>query len=294
MGAKHIWFDGQILMWEEAHISAMTHSLHYGSTVFEGIRVYEGVPFKLREHHERLCNSAKLMGYTIPYSAEQLDKATEQLIEKEQIKYGYIRSFAWRGSETMLIDGEGCKIHTAIGAWDSFNTRNENARNDIRNAGALVGISKWRKPPAQCYPFAAKAAGCYMMPTLIKNEAKANGYDDALVLDSQGFITEGTVANFFIIKGDRLLTPIADCFLNGITRQVVMQIAPTIGLKAEEVRLKVEDLAADAAFFTGTAVGIMPIREIVSQGDNYNYDINNKYLINLSEEYHKLCFSKEG
>ncbi|KIE04438.1 putative branched-chain-amino-acid aminotransferase [Candidatus Jidaibacter acanthamoeba] len=280
-----IWFDGDFVEWKDAKIHILTHGLHYGCTVFEGIRVYNYKPFKLREHQQRLINSAKLVGYNLPFTLEELELAAINVVKKQNIKDGYLRPVAWLGSETMLISGNNCKVHTAIAGWETF----EQSRTTIRERGARVVISNWIKPPADCTPFKSKASGIYMIATMVKNEATAKGFDDALMLDINQNITEATTSNFFIITGNKLLTPIPDCFLNGITRQTVIEIAKTNGMEVIEKYIKIEDLnEAEAAFFTGTAIEIMPIGQIAATKATYGFDIKNHKLKLLMEAYSKL------
>ncbi len=281
----YIWVNGEFVEWGNAKIHILTHGLHYGCAVFEGIRVYNYKPFKLHEHQQRLINSAKLLDYTIPYSLRELEVAALEVIKKQNIKNGYLRPVAWLGSETMLISGNNCKVHTAIAGWETF----EQKRAAIREVGAKVEISNWRKPPVGCVQHASKASGIYMMATMIKNGASNRGFDDALMLDIYDNITEATTSNFFMISEGKLITPLPDCFLNGITRQTIIMLAREQGIKVIEKYIKLEELKyADAAFFTGTAIEIMPIRAIDVNNKLYEFDIKNPILTLLTELYSKL------
>lgn len=281
-----IWINGVFVEWKEAKIHVLTHSLHYGCAVFEGVRVYNYKPFKLREHQLRLLNSAKLVGYQIPFSLEELEAAAMEVIKKQDIKDGYLRPIAWLGSETMLISANNCKVHVAIAGWETF----EQTRMSIRERGANVEVSSWIKPPAGCVPYASKASGIYMIATMVKNEATKRGYDDALMLDINKNITEATTSNFFVISGNSLITPTPDCFLNGITRQTVMEIAKNNGMEVIEKCIKVNELKdAEAAFFTGTAIEIMPIKQISYNKRTYQFDIQNNQLKLLMQLYSNLA-----
>lgn len=279
-----LWFDGQSLDWQRAQIHVLTHGLHYGSSVFEGVRIYEGKPFKLVDHLERLHYSANCIGFEIPYSVEQLKEAFMEQLELNKVSNGYGRPAAWRGSETMLIGGEGTKIHTILAVWKSFESR----RNDIRERGIKMCISKWRKPNADASPYSAKAASIYTIGTIVKNEAASKGFDDSLMLDSKGNITEGSTSNVFFVFGNELHTPLPDCFLNGITRQTIIQIAKKLGITVKERHIPLDDIKdATAAFLTGTAIEMMPIQLI----ENLNFELNNELTNKLAQEYAKLVNS---
>ncbi len=203
-----IWFDGKMVKWRDAKVHVLTHGLHYGSCVFEGVRVYNGKIFKLREHTERLITSGKLLGFTIPYSVEELEKATQETIEKQGVVNGYIRPVAWRGSEMMAISAQQTKIHVAIASWQwpSYFSK------EAKERGLRVQISKWARPSPNCAPTASKAAGLYMICTLSKHSAESEGFDDALMLDYRGLLSEATGANLFLIMDGKLHTPTPDCF----------------------------------------------------------------------------------
>ncbi|MFI4984200.1 MAG: aminotransferase class IV [Rickettsiales bacterium] len=281
----YIWLDGQMLPWQDAKIHTLTHGLHYGSSVFEGIRVYNYKPFKLKQHLQRLILSAQTLGFSLPYSLEELTKSTLEVIKLNDIKNGYFRPAAWRGSETMLICGSTADASVLLAGWPEF----ENKRLELRNRGVRLTIStKWRKPDPDASPYTAKAASVYTLCTMVKNDATASGYDDALMLDSKGRITEATTANFFLIIGDELHTPTPDRFLNGITRQTVIEIAHTLGIKVIEKYLTPEDLkTAAGAFLTGTAIELMPVKSI----DDITYDHQHPIFTKLCAAYEKLANS---
>lgn len=285
--AGKIWYDGEFEEWKDSKIHILNHGLHYGSSVFEGIRVYDSQAFKLKEHMERLHASAKYLKFEIPYSVNELVEKALELIKKNNVKNGYMRPIAWRGCETMLIGGNGTKIHTAIAVWESF----EIGRVTTRERGINMCISSWRKPSADSSPCHSKAASIYTLATIIKIDAQDAGFDDALMLDSADNITEATTSNFFAIINNELHTPIPDCFLNGITRQTIIQVAKAAGIKVYERHIKVEELKkAEACFLTGTAIEIMPVKKI----DNLEFNINHTMILKLSEEFSKLTNLKKA
>lgn len=265
------WLNGEVIDWQDGQIHILSHGLHYGGSVFEGIRVYNTVPFKVKEHMQRLIDSAQEIGFEIPYSVDDLTESCKEQIQLNNIENGYVRPIAWRGAETMLIGAKDCKINTAIFVWTSF----ESTRSTLREAGIRLTISKWRKPAPNASPFKAKAACIYTIATMVKNEAEAKGFDDAIVLDSEGYITEATTSNFFAIKNSKLYTPIPDCFLNGITRQTIITLARNLDIEVNECKVSPDFIKdADACFLTGTAIEIMPIKQI----DEIQYDINHPML----------------
>jgi branched-chain amino acid aminotransferase len=265
-----IWIDGKFVDWQECKLHIATHALHYGGAVFEGIRIYNTKPFKLNEHNQRLVQSAKLLGYTIPYTSCELNDAVIATIKKQNLSSGYVRVLAWRGSEEQQISGTHCTIHVAIMAWDAFGEKSR-----YHDSGVKLEIARWIKPPVSAAPVQSKAAGLYMMGTVIQNEARSRGFDDALVLDQDGYITEATTSNFFMIKDDILYTPTPDCFLDGITRQTVLEIAAELQIPNKVQKLKVNDLAgADGAFLTGTALEITPIALINDERTNTVYTMS--------------------
>jgi branched-chain amino acid aminotransferase len=254
-----IWMDGQFVLWREAKIHVLTHGLHYASAVFEGIRVYDGKIFKLREHCQRLLNSARHLGFSVPYSLETLEAATKETIAKLNIQNGYIRPIAWRGSEMLAIAARASKIHVAISAWswpDYFSSQS-------RERGLRLQISNWARPAPNTAPTMSKAAALYSICTLAKHAAEEAGFDDALLLDHRGFIAEATGANIFLVINSQLHTPLPDCFLDGITRQTIMELAKGRGIEVIERHINPEELkGATEVFLTGTAVEVAPVRQI--------------------------------
>ncbi len=256
-----IWFNGQIVDWKDAKLHVLTHGLHYGSCVFEGERVYNGEIFKLREHTDRLIYSAKRMGFEIPYTAEEIDKACNEIIKIQNVKNGYVRPVAWRGSEMMAISAQRNKIHFAIATWEwgsYFDPK-------IKENGIKLNISKWRRPAPNTIPWDTKAAGLYMICTLSKHEAEKEGFNDSLMLDHEDYVAEATGANiFFIDEQSKVIhTPVPDCFLDGITRRTIIDIAKKKGFKINERKIKLNELTNfDACFLTGTAAEVTPVSQI--------------------------------
>jgi branched-chain amino acid aminotransferase len=259
-----IWFDGRLVPWRDAKIHVLSHALHYASCVFEGERVYGGKVFKLREHSERLLNSAKLLGFEIPVSLDDLSDATNEVVKAQGIVDGYVRPVAWRGAEQMGVSAQATKIHVAIAAWEwpaYFSP-------EARLKGIRMTISKWARPAPNTAPTASKAAGLYMICTLSKHAAEAAGYEDALMLDYRGQIAEATGANVFLAIDGELHTPTPDCFLDGITRRTVIGLARKRQIKVVERAIMPDELAkAQEVFLTGTAAEVTPVREI----DKYHF-----------------------
>ena len=254
-----IWQNGELIKWRDANIHILSHALHYGSCVFEGQRVYGGKIFKLRQHSERLIRSAERMQMTVPYTAEQLDAACIQAAEANNITEGYCRPVVWRGSEQMGVAAQKTFIHVAIACWEWPSYFSEEAKKN----GIKLKTATWRRPPPDCAPTDAKAAGLYMICTLAKHNAEQEGYNDALMMDWQGRIAEATGANFFMVKDGVLHTPIADCFLNGITRQTVIELAQQRGIAVQERRIWPDEIIdAEEIFLTGSAAEVTPVGQI--------------------------------
>lgn len=254
-----IWFDGKFVPWRHANIHFLTHSLHYGSAVFEGIRAYEGRIFKLTEHTERLIEGAKILGYTLPYSAATINEACQRVLKKSNLTDAYLRPAAWRGSDKVGLSPAGATVHVAIAAWTwpSYFSPEQKAK------GIRLQHSKWRRPAPDTAPTRAKASGLYQICTMAKQQAEAEGFDDALMLDFRGLVAEATGANIFLTIDGELHTPIADCFLDGITRRTVIGLARAEGLKVVERYIDPSDLSlAEEVFLTGTAAEITPVGEI--------------------------------
>lgn len=276
-----IWYDGAFVDWKDAKVHVLNHGLHYGSSVFEGIRVYEGHVFKLTEHNERLIESARILGFDLPYSLEELNAATLAVLEKNNITDGYIRPIAWRGSEMMAISAQKNTIHVAIAAWEWPSYFDPEAR----MKGLRLDNAMYRRPDPATIPCHSKAAGLYMICTLSKHAAEAKGYHDAMMLDWRGQVAEATGANiFFVTKDGEIHTPTPDCFLDGITRRTVIGLAKDRGMKVVERVIMPEELGDfEECFLTGTAAEVTPVSVI---GDHdYTPGAVCKQLI---EDYNKL------
>ncbi|MCH2037304.1 MAG: branched-chain amino acid aminotransferase [Rickettsiales bacterium] len=279
--------NGSLVDWKDAKVHVLNHGLHYASSVFEGERVYNGKVFKLSEHSERLKKSAELLGFSVPYTVEELDNATNEVVKAQGIENGYVRPVAWRGSEKMAISAQGNTIHVAIATWSWPPYYKEK----LQETGIRMWVSDWRRPAPNTAPCASKAAGLYMICTLSKHKAEEMGYHDAFMLDWRGLVAEGSSANFFMVVDGELHTPTADCFLNGITRQTVMELAKEAGIKVVERHIKPEELAdAQEAFLTGTAAELTPIGEIDHGDVKYSFVVGDVFR-KLKEAYHSLVRS---
>ncbi len=253
----YVWMDGEFLPHRDAKVHVLTHALHYASSVFEGERAYGGVVFKSREHSQRLHNSAKLLGFSLPYSVEELDRAKAELIKKQGWEDCYLRALAWRGSEQMGVSAKRDDVHVAIAAWEWGDYFMDKMK------GVRLMVAPWRRPAPDTAPCQSKAAGLYMVCTLSRHAATDAGFDDAMMFDWRGQIAEGTGANIFFVQDGVLHTPTPDCFLNGITRQTVIALAKKAGIEVVERAIWPNELANfSEAFLTGSAAEITPIREI--------------------------------
>ena len=254
-----IWFDGRLRPWREANIHVLTHALHYASAVFEGERAYGGEIFKLTEHSQRLADSARMLGFDIPYSVAEIDQACREAIAANKLADCYVRPIAWRGSEQMGVAAQKTKIHLAVAAWDwgSYFPMEQ------RLKGIRIGLATYRRPDPATAPAKAKAAGLYMICTIEKHRAEQAGFADALMLDWRGRVAECTGANIFLIKDGVIHTPVPDCFLDGITRRAVIGLAKTRGYEVIERAILPEELASfSECFITGTAAEVTPVSEI--------------------------------
>ena len=252
-----IWFDGELKPWKDVKVHVLTHGLHYASSVFEGERAYGGEIFKSREHTERLIRSAATLDMKpFPYTVDEIEAAKQLVLEKNNLVDAYVRPVAWRGSEELSVPARNNKIHLAIAAWvwPSYFSVEEKLK------GIRLEWSKWKRPSPETIPSSAKAAGLYMICTLSKDAAMANGFADALMLDYRGYVAEATGANVFFVKGKEITTPTPDCFLNGITRQTLIALAKENGFTVTERHIKPEELSQfDECFLTGTAAEVTPM-----------------------------------
>ncbi len=254
-----IWFNGELVPWREAKLHVLSHGLHYASCVFEGERSYNGVIYKMQEHHERLHTSAHMLGFRVPYSAEEINAASLEVLRTNEIADGYVRPVAWRGSEMMGVSAQKTRIHVAIAAWEWPSYFSPEAR----LKGIRLATSPWRRPSPDSAPVHAKAAGLYMICTLSKHAAEAKGCNDALMLDYRGRIAEATGANIFLLQDGKLHTPTPDCFLDGLTRQTVIALARERDIEVIERAIMPDELAkTQEIFITGTAAEVTPVGEI--------------------------------
>lgn len=254
-----IWFDGQMVPWREAKIHVVNHGLHYGSAVFEGERAYNGKVFKLQEHTERLFFSAKSLELNFNFSIEEINQATKDVIAKNNFTDAYVRPLVWRGSDQMGVGASGARSQVMIAAWQWPSYFNA----DLRANGIKLVTSEWRRGPANCAPVHAKAAGLYMTGTLSKHMAERKNATDALMLDWRGQVAEASASNIFFVKNGEVHTPIPDCFLNGITRQTLIELAKARGLTVHERAIWPQEIAEmDEVFVTGTAVEVCPVGQI--------------------------------
>ena len=254
-----IWYNGEYVPWGDAKLHVLSHGLHYASAVFEGERAYGGVVFKLEEHTRRLHESARLLGFDIPFSAEAINKATNELLARQGHSDAYVRPIAWRGSEMMGVSAQNNTIHLAIAVWQwpSYFKPEE------RLKGIRLDMAKYRRPDPATAPSKSKATGLYMICTISKHEAERKGYADALMLDWRGRVAEATGANIFFVKDGVLHTPTPDCFLDGITRRTVIELARQRGYQLVERAIMPEELATfSECFLTGTAAEVTPVSEI--------------------------------
>ncbi len=257
-----IWFDGVMVPWREAKLHVLSHGLHYASAVFEGERAYAGRIFKLREHSERLIRSAALLGFAIPYSAEDLDAACRATLAANGLTEGYVRPVAWRGSERIAVSGAGSRVHVSVACWEWPNLFGAG-----RMEGVRLAMATWRRPDPRTAPTASKAAGMYMIGTMSKEAAEAEGFDDALMLDWRGLVAEATGANVFLVLDGALHTPTPEGFLDGITRRTVMDLARRRQIPVVERGIEAEELGrAVEVFLVGTAAEVTPVRQIEVHG----------------------------
>ena len=259
-----IWYDGKLVEWNNAKTHIINQGLHYASAVFEGERSYNGKIFKSEEHTQRFFKSAETVGIKIPYSEEEINRAKDELIEKMGYKDCYVRPFAWRGSNLMGLSTTKSNIHVSIAVWDDWTTYYK--LEDMKEGLSLI-TSPWKRPPPDSIPFEAKASGPYLICTLSKSFAEENGYNEALMLDYRGLVAEATSSNIFLIKNNEIHTPIPDCFLNGITRQTVIEMVKDQKFELIERYIKPDELKNfDEVFLTGTAAEITPVKSIDSIG----------------------------
>ncbi|GAA0567475.1 branched-chain amino acid aminotransferase [Rhizomicrobium electricum] len=254
-----LWFDGKLIPWKDAKVHVLTHGLHYASCVFEGERMYSGRIYKLKEHTERLFESARILGIKIPYAIDEINKACMEACEVQGYTDAYVRPVVWRGSEMMAVSAQKTKTHVAVATWSWPSYFDP----ETKMKGIRLDISQWKRPAPDTAPTAAKAAGLYMICTMSKHAAEDKGYTDALMLDYRGYVAEATGANIVFVQDGVLHTPKPDCFLDGITRRSVEALARIRQLKVVERHIKPEEMAGfSEAFLCGTAAEVTPVAEI--------------------------------
>ena len=280
-----IWLNGEMVPWRDARTHSLSHGLHYASLVFEGERSYGGTIFKSREHTERLRKSCKLLDFDIPYSDDEMEEVKAKVLAENNIVDGYVRAFCWRGSEMMAISAQQTKTHVAVAAWQWPSYFDP----EVKMKGITLDIADWKRPSPESAPVHAKAAGLYMICTLSKHAAERKGFTDALMLDYRGYVAEATGANvFFLMDDGKIHTPTADCFLNGITRQTVIELAQKEGLEVVERHIQPEEMAnARECFLTGTAAEVTPVSKI---GD-YSFTPGN-VTRSLVQAYEDLVYGR--
>ncbi|MHC3126983.1 branched-chain amino acid aminotransferase [Brevundimonas sp. GN22] len=275
-----IWFDGEFVPWREAKTHVLTHGLHYGSSVFEGERMYNGEIFKLTEHSERLKRSAELLDFEIPYSVAEIDQACKDTCARNGLTDCYIRPVAYLGADKLSVSSIGNKVHLAIAVWDWPSYFDP----EVKKKGIRLEWAKWRRPDPATAPSTAKAAGLYMICTMSKNAAEQRGYADALMLDWRGYVAEATGANVFFVKDGVIHTPDVSNILNGITRQTVIDLAKAKGIEVVVRNILPEELADfSECFLTGSAAEVTPVGLV----GEYTFTPG-EISLGLMEDYGKL------
>ena len=275
-----IWMDGSLVNWREANVHILSHAMHYASSVFEGERCYNGKIFKSVQHSERLKKSANLIDFEIPWTVAEIEKAKYDMLKANGWKDAYVRAVAWRGSgEDMGVSAARNPVRLAVAGWEWGNYYG-----DAKNKGAKLDISKWKRPSPETIPTAAKAAGLYMICTMSKHAAEAKGCSDALFMDYRGYVAEATGANIFFVKNGEVHTPLADCFLNGLTRQTVIGMLKDRQIPVHERHIMPEELESfEQCWLTGTAAEVTPVGQI----GTYNFEVG-QMAKDISSAYEKL------
>ncbi|MDQ7070031.1 MAG: branched-chain amino acid aminotransferase [Rhodobacterales bacterium] len=278
-----IWMDGQLVDWRAANIHVLTHGLHYASSVFEGERCYEGNIFRGHDHSKRLIASASLLDFEVPWTAEELDGAKAQVLKANGLTNAYVRAFAWRGAgPDMAVSAKRNPVRTAIAVWPWGNYYG-----DAKTKGAKLDIAKWKRPSPETIPTQAKAAGLYMIATMSKHAAESKGCSDAMMMDYRGYVAEATSANIFFVKDGEVHTPTPDAFLNGLTRQTVIELLQEKGIKVIERHIMPDELEGfEQCWLTGTAAEVTPVGQI---GD-YNFEVG-ALTQDIAATYEKLVRS---
>lgn len=275
-----IWMDGKLVEWRDAKVHILTHGLHYASSVFEGERAYNGKIFRSMDHSVRLRKSAEYIDFEIPFTVEEIEAAKYETMKANGLTDAYVRAVAWRGAgEDMGVASARNPVRLAVAAWEWGNYYG-----DAKFKGAKLDISKWKRPSPETIPCHAKAAGLYMICTMSKHAAEAKGCSDAMMFDYRGYVAEATGANMFFVKDGEVHTPLADCFLNGLTRQTVITMLGEKGVKVHERHIMPEELEGfEQCWLTGTAAEVTPVGQI---GD-YNFEVG-AMARDISDSYEKL------
>ena len=278
-----IWLDGKLVDWRSANVHILTHALHYASSVFEGERAYGGKIFKSVEHSERLLKSGELLDMPVPYSVEEIEAAKYAALEANGLQDAYVRAVAWRGAgEDMGVASARNPVRMAVAVWEWGAYYG-----DAKMKGAKLDIAKWKRPSPETIPTAAKAAGLYMICTMSKHAAEAKGCSDAMFMDYRGYVAEATGANVFFVKNGEVHTPLADAFLNGITRQTIIQMLKDKGITVHERHIMPEEMEGfEQCWLTGTAAEVTPVGQI---GD-YTFEVG-ALTRDVAESYEKLVRS---
>jgi len=278
-----IWMDGKLVDWREANVHVLTHAMHYASSVFEGERAYNGRIFRSREHSERLLKSGEMLDMPIPWTVDQIEEAKYATMKANGLTDAYVRAVAWRGSgEDMGVSSSRNPVRMAVATWGWGNYYG-----DAKMKGAKLDIAKWRRPDPATAPSQAKAAGLYMICTMSKHAAEAKGCSDAMMMDYRGYVAEATGANIFFVKDGEVHTPLADCFLNGLTRQTVIGMLKDRQIKVHERHILPGELEQfQQCWLTGTAAEVTPVGQI---GD-YSFEVG-ALTREMSESYEKLVRS---
>ena len=279
----HIWMDGKMVEWRDANVHILTHALHYASSVFEGERAYNGKIFKSREHSERLKRSAEMIDFEIPYTIDEIEAAKAEVLAASGLQDAYVRAVAWRGAgPDMGVASARNPVRLAIAAWEWGAYYG-----DAKMQGAKLDISKWKRPSPETIPSHAKAAGLYMICTMSKHAAEAKGCSDAMMYDYRGYVAEATGANMFFVKDGEVHPPLADCFLNGITRQTVIGMLKEKGITVHERHIMPEELEGfEQCWLTGTAAEVTPVGQI---GD-WHFEVG-ALTREIATDYEKLVRS---
>ena len=275
-----IWMDGKLVDWRNAKVHVLTHGLHYGSSVFEGERAYNGKIFKSREHSERLLKSGEYMDIPIPYTVDEIEAAKAEVLAASGLQDAYVRALCWRASgEDMGVASARNPVKMAIAVWEWGAYYG-----DAKMKGAKLDIAKWKRPSPETIPCFAKASGLYMICTMSKHAAEIKGCSDAMMLDYRGYVAEATGANIFFVKDGEVHTPKPDCFLNGITRQTVVGMLEERSIKVNARHIMPEELEGfEQCWLTGTAAEVTPVGQI---GD-YTFKVG-AMTRDIAESYEKL------